>query len=106
MVAVTSGLGTGFFGMPGLAVDLPVLVANTVGLVRRHALVYGFTTIEDSTSDPKPLLFALGASSRRRHGDRSGGHHRRRKSGTGSGLRRWWRNIWSNASRNNSPRAS
>jgi hypothetical protein len=61
-VAAASGLSTGFFGMPGLAVDLPVLVANTVGLVRRHALVYGFTTIEDSTSDPKPLLFALGAS--------------------------------------------
>jgi hypothetical protein len=61
-VAVASGLGTGFFGMPGLAIDLPVLVANTVGLVRRHALAYGFTTIEDSTSDPKPLLFALGAS--------------------------------------------
>ncbi len=48
--------------MPGLAVDLPVLVANTVGLVRRHALTYGFTTIEDSTSDPTPLLLALGAS--------------------------------------------
>jgi hypothetical protein len=61
-VAAASGLTTGIFGMPGLAVDLPVLVANTVGLVRRHALVYGFTTIEDSTSDPKPLLFALGAS--------------------------------------------
>jgi len=61
-VAVASGVTTGFFGMPGLAVDLPVLVANTVGLVRRHALVYGFSTIEDSTNDPKPLLFALGAS--------------------------------------------
>jgi hypothetical protein len=33
-----------------------------VGLVRRHALTYGFTTIEDSTSDPTPLLLALGAS--------------------------------------------
>ncbi len=61
-VAVASGLGTGFFGMPGLAIDLPVLVANTVGLVRRHSVVYGFTAIEESTSDPKPLLFALGAS--------------------------------------------
>ena len=61
-VAVAAGLGTGFFGMPGLAVDLPVLVANTVGLVRRHALVFGFTTIEESTSDPRPLLVALGAS--------------------------------------------
>jgi hypothetical protein len=61
-VAAASGITTGLFGMPGMAVDLPVLVANTVGLVRRHALVYGFTTIEDSTNDPKPLLFALGAS--------------------------------------------
>ena len=61
-VAAASGLTTGVFGMTGLAVDLPVLVANSVGLVRRHALVYGFTTIEDSVSDPKPLLFALGAS--------------------------------------------
>ncbi|HTP07358.1 MAG TPA: EcsC family protein [Anaerolineae bacterium] len=62
VVAVTAGVGTGFFGIPGLAVDLPVLVANTVGLVRRHALTYGFTTIEDSTNDPTPLLLALGAS--------------------------------------------
>jgi hypothetical protein len=62
MVAVTAGVSTGFFGLPGLAVDLPVLVANTVGLVRRHAVTYGFTTIEDSTNDPTPLLLALGAS--------------------------------------------
>ncbi len=62
VVAVTAGVGTGFFGLPGLAVDLPVLVANTVGLVRRHALAYGFTTIEDNTNDPTPLLLALGAS--------------------------------------------
>src|SRR5512143_3666157 len=62
VVAATSAVGTGFFGVPGLAVDLPVLVANTVGLVRRHALTYGFTTIENSTSDPTPLLLALGAS--------------------------------------------
>ena len=62
VVAVTAGIGTGFFGLPGLAVDLPVLVANTVGLVRRHALTYGFATIEDSTNDPTPLLLALGAS--------------------------------------------
>jgi EcsC protein family len=62
VVAVTAGVSTGLFGLPGLAVDLPVLVANTVGLVRRHALTYGFTTIEDSTNDPTPLLLALGAS--------------------------------------------
>jgi hypothetical protein len=62
VVAVTAGVSTGFFGLPGLAVDLPVLVANTVGLVRRHALTYGFTTVEDSTNDPTPLLLALGAS--------------------------------------------
>ncbi len=62
IIAVTAGAGTAFFGIPGLAVDLPVLVANTVGLVRRHALTYGFTTIEDSTNDPTPLLLALGAS--------------------------------------------
>jgi hypothetical protein len=62
VVAATSAVGTGFFGVPGFAVDLPVLVANTVGLVRRHALTYGFTTIESSTSDPTPLLLALGAS--------------------------------------------
>lgn len=62
VVAVTAGVSTGFFGLPGLAIDLPILVANTVGLVRRHALTYGFTTIEDSTSDPTPLLLALGAS--------------------------------------------
>jgi hypothetical protein len=62
VVAVTAGAGTALFGIPGLAVDLPVLVANTVGLVRRHALTYGFTTVEDSTNDPTPLLLALGAS--------------------------------------------
>jgi hypothetical protein len=62
VVAVTAGVSTGFFGLPGLAIDLPVLVANTVGLVRRHAVTYGFTTIEDSTNDPTPLLLALGAS--------------------------------------------
>jgi hypothetical protein len=62
MIAVTAGVSTGFFGIPGLAVDLPVLVANTVGLVRRHAVTYGFTTIEESTNDPTPLLLALGAS--------------------------------------------
>ena len=62
VVAVTAGVGTAFFGLPGLAVDLPVLVANTVGLVRRHALTYGFTTIEESSGDPTPLLLALGAS--------------------------------------------
>ncbi len=62
IVAVTAAVSTGFFGVPGLAVDLPILVANTVGLVRRHALTYGFTTIENSTSDHTPLLLALGAS--------------------------------------------
>src|SRR5512143_104243 len=62
VVAVTASVSTGFFGIPGLAVDLPVLVANTVGLVRRHALTYGFTTVEDSTNDPTPMLLALGAS--------------------------------------------
>ncbi len=62
VVAVTAGVSTAFFGLPGLAVDLPVLVANTVGLVRRHAVTYGFSTIEDSTNDPTPLLLALGAS--------------------------------------------
>jgi hypothetical protein len=62
VVAATAAVSTGFFGLPGLAIDLPVLVANTVGLVRRHALTHGFTTIEDSTNDPTPLLLALGAS--------------------------------------------
>ncbi len=62
VVAVSAGVGTGLFGIPGLAVDLPVLVANTVALVRRQALTYGLTTIEDSTNDPTPLLLALGAS--------------------------------------------
>lgn len=62
LVALTSGISTGLFGIPGLAIDMPVLVANTVGLVRRHALTYGFTTIEESTGDPRALLFALGAS--------------------------------------------
>jgi uncharacterized protein (DUF697 family) len=62
IVAVTAGVSTGMLGMPGLAIDLPVLVANTVGLVRRHAVTYGFMTIEDSTDDPVPLLLALGAS--------------------------------------------
>ena len=62
IVAVTAGVSTGLLGVPGLAIDLPVLVANTVGLVRRHAVTYGFMTIEDSTDDPVPLLLALGAS--------------------------------------------
>jgi hypothetical protein len=62
VVAVTAGVSTGLFGIPGLAIDLPILVANTVGLVRRHAVTYGFMTIEDSTDDPVPLLLALGSS--------------------------------------------
>lgn len=61
-VAATSGAGTGLLGIPGMAIDLPLLVANTVGLVRRHAITYGFTTIEDSTDDQRPLLIALGIS--------------------------------------------
>jgi hypothetical protein len=62
VVAATSGAGTGLLGIPGMAIDLPILVANTVGLVRRHAITYGFTTIEESTEDQRPLLIALGIS--------------------------------------------
>lgn len=67
LVATGSGGATGTLGLPGLALDLPVLVASTVGMVRRHALVYGFSDIEEAKGDRVPLLLAfataLGAES-------------------------------------------
>ncbi len=62
MVATGSGGATGSLGLPGLAIDLPILVASTVGMVRRHALVYGFTDIEEAGGDRVPLLFAFAAA--------------------------------------------
>ncbi len=62
IVVATAGAGVGAAGLPGLFIDIPVLVATTVGMVRRHALTYGFTEIEDSTGNPTPLLLALAAS--------------------------------------------
>ncbi len=62
VLAATAGAGTGSLGIPGIALDVPILVTATVGLVRRHALTYGFTEIEDSQGDAVPLLLALGAS--------------------------------------------
>ncbi len=62
VVVATAGAGVGFAGVPGIFIDIPVLVASTVGLVRRHAVTYGFTEIEDSTGDPTPLLLALAMS--------------------------------------------
>ncbi len=61
-VAAAAGAGVGAAGLPGIFIDIPVLVASTVGLVRRHAVTYGFTEIEESSGDPTPLLLALGAS--------------------------------------------
>ena len=61
-VAMSSGAGSGTIGLPGLAIDAPILVATTVGLVRRHALIYGFTDIEDQHGEALPLLIALSAS--------------------------------------------
>ena len=62
IVAATAGAGVGLVGVPGIFIDIPVLVASTVGLIRRHAITYGFTEIEDSSGDPTPLLLALGMS--------------------------------------------
>lgn len=62
MLALTSGAGSSTIGLAGLAIDMPVLIATTVGLVRRHALIYGFTEIEDSKGDAMPLLLALGGA--------------------------------------------
>ena len=62
ILAATAGAGAGSIGIPGIALDVPMLVAATVGLVRRHALTYGFTEIEDSHGEAVPLLLALGAS--------------------------------------------
>lgn len=62
LVAMGSGASSGTIGLPGLAIDAPILVATTVGLVRRHALIYGFTEIEDQRGEAMPLLMALGAS--------------------------------------------
>ncbi len=62
VVVATAGAGVGMAGVPGIFIDIPVLVASTVGLVRRHAITYGFTEIEDSIGDPTPLLLALGMS--------------------------------------------
>jgi uncharacterized protein (DUF697 family) len=62
LVAATAGAGVGTAGLPGIFIDIPVLVASTVGLVRRHALTYGFTEIEENIGEPTALLVALGAS--------------------------------------------
>lgn len=62
VLAATAGAGAGSIGIPGIALDVPMLVAATVGLVRRHALTYGFTEIEDNHGEAVPLLLALGAS--------------------------------------------
>src|SRR5512143_907557 len=62
LVAMSSGAGSGTIGLPGLAIDAPILVATTVGLVRRHALIYGFTELEDQRGESLPLLMALGAA--------------------------------------------
>lgn len=62
LVVATAGAGVGVAGLPGITVDIPILVASTVRLVRRQAVTYGFVEIEDSTGDPTPLLLALGAS--------------------------------------------
>ncbi len=62
VLAATAGAGAGSIGIPGIALDVPMLVTATVGLVRRHALTYGFTEIEDNRGDAVPLLLALGAA--------------------------------------------
>jgi hypothetical protein len=61
-IAVGTGTATGTLGLPGLAIDIPVLVASTVGMVRRHALTYGFTDIEDEGGNRLPLLLAFSAA--------------------------------------------
>jgi hypothetical protein len=62
VIATSSGGATGLLGIPGLALDLPILVASTVGMVRRQALTYGFTDIEDADGDRVPMLLAFGAA--------------------------------------------
>jgi len=62
LIALTSGAGSSTIGLAGLAVYMPILIATTVGLVRRHALIYGFTEIEDNQRDAMPLLLALGGA--------------------------------------------
>ncbi len=62
IVVTSSGGLTGTLGLPGIALDMPVLVAATVGMVRRHALVYGFTDIEEAGGDKMPLLVAFGSA--------------------------------------------
>lgn len=64
-VAATTGGISGTIGIAGMAVDIPILVSAAVGLVRRQALVYGFTEIEDGKADETDkinLLVAFGAA--------------------------------------------
>ncbi len=65
VVAATTGGVSGTIGLAGMAVDIPILVSAAVGLVRRQALVYGFTEIEDGKADETDkinLLVAFGAA--------------------------------------------
>lgn len=62
IVAGASGGATGTIGIAGIIVDVPILIAATVGMVRRQALVYGFTEIEENEGDRIPLLLAVGAA--------------------------------------------
>ena len=62
LIVTGSGGASGSLGLPGLALDVPVLVSAAVGLVRRHALAYGFTDIEEAKGDSAPLLVAFGAA--------------------------------------------
>jgi len=62
LVVTSSGVATGTVGLPGIAPNAGILVSATVGLVRRHALVYGFTDIEDHPEDKVPLLMGFAAA--------------------------------------------
>jgi len=62
LFVTSSGVATGATGLPGVLPNAGILVSATVGLVRRHALAYGFTDIEDDPEDRLPLLVGFAAA--------------------------------------------
>jgi hypothetical protein len=50
------------WGLLGIAPNVTALVSGIVGLLRRPALVHGFTEIEDNLEDKLPLLVGFAAA--------------------------------------------
>jgi len=62
LASLSGGAAAGAAGLVGVAANVSVLVATTVGMVHRHALTYGFTDIADDADNRLPLLLAMAAA--------------------------------------------